>query len=232
MGKLWQGSQPQSGAEDVESRSKIGRRGQPLQGREPMPGAEDVESRPKIGRRGQPLQDREPMPGAEDVESRPGRRGADFYDTETRLSKSKTQFAWHQKWTFDSYSICRISPENPYSRGGGGNFRERVTQIGRVLSFSIIVIRETIKGWKSYEIESQPRSWIKRTQNQQLSNTLFLSLPFLCTMNGLTKGEQRIAWRDGYCQQNLGYHSAHCTRFLVLRVHLIWSNKYHFCLSV
>ena len=58
------------GAEDVESRPKVGRRGQPLQDREPMPGAEDVESRPKIGRRGQPLQDREPMPGAEDVESR------------------------------------------------------------------------------------------------------------------------------------------------------------------
>ena len=54
------------GAEDVESRPKIGRRGQPLQDREPMPGAEDVESRPKTGRRGQPLQDREPMPGAED----------------------------------------------------------------------------------------------------------------------------------------------------------------------
>ena len=36
-----------------------------------MPGAEDAESRPKIGRRGQPLQDREPMPGAKDAESRP-----------------------------------------------------------------------------------------------------------------------------------------------------------------
>ena len=33
--------------------------------------AEDVESRPKIGRRGEPIQDRVPMPGAEDVESRP-----------------------------------------------------------------------------------------------------------------------------------------------------------------
>ena len=44
-------------AEDVESRPKTGRRGQPLQDREPMPGAEDVESRPKTGRRGQPLQD-------------------------------------------------------------------------------------------------------------------------------------------------------------------------------
>ena len=36
-------------------------------------GAEDVESRPKIGRRGQPLQAREPMPGAEDAESMPTR---------------------------------------------------------------------------------------------------------------------------------------------------------------
>ena len=32
------------------------------------PGAEVVESRTKIGRRGQPLQVREPLPGAEDVE--------------------------------------------------------------------------------------------------------------------------------------------------------------------
>ena len=33
-----------------------------------MPGAEDVESRPKIGRRGQPPQDREALPVAKDVE--------------------------------------------------------------------------------------------------------------------------------------------------------------------
>ena len=38
--------------EDVESRPKLGRRGQPLQDREPLPGAKDVESRPKIGRLG------------------------------------------------------------------------------------------------------------------------------------------------------------------------------------
>ena len=34
--------------------------------RRALPGVEDVESRLKIGRRGQPLQDREPLPGAED----------------------------------------------------------------------------------------------------------------------------------------------------------------------
>ena len=48
-------------------------RGIPLQDREPLPGAEDVESRPKIGRRGQPLHEREPLPGAENEESRPKR---------------------------------------------------------------------------------------------------------------------------------------------------------------
>ena len=69
------------GAEDVESRPKIGRRGQPLRAVEPLPGAKDVESRPKIGRRGQPLRAVEPLPGAEDVESRLYRLGQSLRGT-------------------------------------------------------------------------------------------------------------------------------------------------------